>query len=807
MSPPLRLSIRTWLLVPLAAAAFIIWVNVVRVQRVHYVSDLAGVSAELDPKSPTGYAQGVRQIVVPEHNIEGYEWINQTQQMLAQRTWRVRHVDYDNAPAGRGVFSASPYRWWLGFMAWVDQLTSSRTIGAAVEQAALFADPALHLLLLIAAVVYVSRRAGPFPAAILAVGMATLFPFGRSFLAAQPQDQGLGLICIIWSVLPLVLGSSAPTGRSSTSRFVLAGMAGGLGLWINASGQISAVLGIAAGGLLAALTARPASPADAELAHGTACRDWRIWGVVGAATAVIAYLIEHAPNLTAASSWETNHPVYALAWWGMSEFVAQASGQRSAARARRSRREIIQLILAGVAVAAVPAVLFWQGSRGILAVNSLAEQLAPQSSFSGGKLGQSSAVVTALLPIIFTPVALWLLFRGNLPPSSRRALAIAIGAVASTILFAAIWLRNWAIPDATLLVLLTATTSVHVTRRATRSRWLWSGAVLVLVVIPGMLQLIPSRASRARTSVTEEEIVSLIERDLAHWLTNRAGAGKVSVLASPNLTAALIFHGGIRGLGTLYRENNVGLTSALRTASVTAQDEAMNLMERRELTHVVLASWDPLLEEYVRLASEKPEQTLVGLLQRWTPPRWLKAVPYTLPDIPGFNGGSVMVYEVVELQEPSLALSRLAECFVELRRSELAASVSEALARSFADDLSALVARATVWKALGDKEGLDVAWRALLPKATSPAAQSMLFDRRVSLAVVLAEGKRPDLAREQVQRCLTEADEPRLRSLTPLALYRLQILARAFALSWKDRELQKLARSLLPAEMREQLAR
>ena len=85
----------------------------VRIQRVEHVSNLVETEAVVDPASPTGYAGGLRQLVVPERNDDSCQWIVQTQQMLARHEWRVRHVDYDNAPFGRDILTPSPYRWWL----------------------------------------------------------------------------------------------------------------------------------------------------------------------------------------------------------------------------------------------------------------------------------------------------------------------------------------------------------------------------------------------------------------------------------------------------------------------------------------------------------------------------------------------------------------------------------------------------------------------------------------------------------------------------------------------------------------------
>ena len=86
------------------------------------------------------------------------------------------------------------------------------------------------------------------------------------------------------------------------------------------------------------------------------------------------------------------------------------------------------------------------------------------------------------------------------------------------------------------------------------------------------------------------------------------------------------------------------------------------------------------------------------------------------------------------------------------------------------------------------------------------ADRGLQWDRRVSLAVVLARNKREDLAREQVKRCLDEADEVKLRSLSTGSLYRLQVLGKTYGLKIADQRLRRLALDLLPAESSDRLA-
>src|SRR5471032_2672768 len=126
MSFPFRLMPRPWVLVPLCALGFVAWSDYVRIERVEFVSHVAREGAAVDATSPTGYAGGKRWLIVPEHNNPSYQWIEETQLMLARGDWRVRRVDYENAPLGREAHAASPYRWWLVGIAWLDHAAGGR---------------------------------------------------------------------------------------------------------------------------------------------------------------------------------------------------------------------------------------------------------------------------------------------------------------------------------------------------------------------------------------------------------------------------------------------------------------------------------------------------------------------------------------------------------------------------------------------------------------------------------------------------------------------------------------------------------
>ena len=79
------------------------------------------------------------------------------------------------------------------------------------------------------------------------------------------------------------------------------------------------------------------------------------------------------------------------------------------------------------------------------------------------------------------------------------------------------------------------------------------------------------------------------------------------------------------------------------------------------------------------------------------------------------------------------------------------------------------------------------------------------FGPLIGLAVVFARAKQSEAARKQVEKCFAGADEPRLRSLSTGALYRLLVLGRAYQINFTDPKLHELALSLVPSDMRARL--
>jgi tetratricopeptide (TPR) repeat protein len=324
----------------------------------------------------------------------------------------------------------------------------------------------------------------------------------------------------------------------------------------------------------------------------------------------------------------------------------------------------------------------------------------------------------------------------------------------------------------------------------------------LLVLAPGAMLLTREARADRRSPATESEVAALIERDLSHWLARQAGPDGAVILAPPNLTTSLIYHGGLSGLGTPFWENKAGFVASMRIAAASSPDEAQALAQKRNLGYIVMPSWDDFLEEYARQGAADVQQTFVAFIQTWRPPRWLRPIPYHIPNVAGFEGQSVAIFRSIEVQDNATALSYLAEYFVELGMMREAAAVAYTLERSYPADLGAAVARALVARARKDVQAFGEAIDGVQAALARDEGEDLAWDRRVSLAIALVDADLLDQAREEVKRCLVEIDEPRLRSLTTVSLHRLLVMTRTFGLKIDNPSVSSLAQQLLPIELR-----
>ncbi|HZZ19295.1 MAG TPA: hypothetical protein VFE25_08000 [Opitutaceae bacterium] len=805
MSLPPRIPSLAWLLIPACALGFILWGDNARQRRVEFVSHVARDGAAVSASSLTGYADGKRWLIVPEHNNPTYQWIEETQGMLAKGEWRVRFVDYENSPFGRDVHSASPYRWWLVAVAWVDHALSGRPLALSVERAALTADPVLHLLLLSAAAFFVSRRLGRLAGAVTAAALAALYPVAATFLPGVANDFGLTQIAAFWSVL--LLAAAVREGGYSRRLFAMAGVAGGCGLWLSAAGQLPLILGTAVGAVLSSAILRGSS-------KPLGVAPWRAWSYAGAVTSLAAYLIEYFPSHMN-PELRANYPLYGLAWIGLGEVLHRVDAFAQGGKPFQKKADIGCLVLAVVAVASLPIALRLGGNGAFLAGDLLSSRLTnlPGGVFAPGlrawaiRDGIGGAFVATCLPAVLLVPALWLVLRTKTGAGTRAALALSIGPACVALVLAYNQLRWWNTFDLVLIAMLAASCDAIPTFKEMRRASLCWGTVVAALLAVSVVQLIPAPTDgSADFKYTRAEIEGLYERALSQWIADHAGADGATVLVPPFRTSSFCFYGGLRGLGTQNWENRDGLSATFRIVNSTRPDETLALVNQRGVTHIVVPSWDNDLDDFARMGLKQPLDSFIYALHRTDGGifNWLRALPYNLPEIPGFNEQSVLVLQVTDETDPATLRSRLAEYLVEMHQLDQAAYTSQALLR-YPADLGALVALAHVAKAKGDDEAFSKDLASIISNLSSGSDRTLPFDRRVSLAVALALGGRNDLAAVQVKRCMGEIDETKIRFLTTGSLYHLLVLCKHFDMEVTDPVLHALSMKLLPSELRERL--
>jgi hypothetical protein len=307
------------------------------------------------------------------------------------------------------------------------------------------------------------------------------------------------------------------------------------------------------------------------------------------------------------------------------------------------------------------------------------------------------------------------------------------------------------------------------------------------------------------TALRPADLEALVDRHFAQWLASHHPGHAVAALAPPELSDSLVFHGGCRVLMSTAWESYPGHVAASRLLSAPEASEAEAVLESLNLTHVVLTSWDKVLPLLARDPGIEGKDTLYARLQRWVIPRFLRPVPYRLPSVPGYEDQKLAVFKLTAPQDEALSLSRLAEYFVETGRGEPAGMVAKVLAESFSDDPNAAIARALVFAHAKEQAGFDRELARLTADATAGKA-TFAWDRRVQRAIVLALGRRPELARAEIAACVATASEDALFELTPLQAHRLSTLVRGHGIAFADGNLaatvESLGREYAPASTR-----
>ena len=538
---------------------------------------------------------------------------------------------------------------------------------------------------------------------------------------------------------------------------------------------------------------------------------WRAWAFGGAATSLLAYLVEYYPGHMD-TQLRVNGPLYGLAWLGLGELLWRFSAWARGEAPSLGLRSAGMWLISAAAVASPAIAIARGGDRGFLADDLLSAKLAnlPNGVAAADLMtwatreGPSWALAATLLPVVLLLPAAWLLLSNRTSVARRRALAVTLSPALVALAFAVFRLRWWTSFDGVLLALL-ATAAVAKVPGPRTICWL-SGAILTAALALGVAQLAPGAGIGASRVIrlTRSEVEGLYERGLSHWIADHAGPEGATVLAPPLRTSSLCYYGGLRGLGTQNWENRDGMLATFHIFASMRPDESQAVIRQRGVTDIVLLPWDTDLEDYARSSLKYLQASFIYSLRN--PPgggfSWLRPVPYEVPPVSGLEGLPVLVLSVTDETDPATVQGRLVEYLTEMHETEQAAAAGAALLR-YPADLGALSARAELAKARRDNDEFARVFKSVVSTLSRGSDRRLPWDRRVSLAVVLALGGRYDLSRAQVRRCIDEIDDERIRSLTTESLYHLLLLGRRFGTEIPDPGLHALALGLLPEKLRE----
>ena len=725
---------------------------------------------------------------------DGLVWIHYALELAdSDASWRVRHTDLDNPPAGREVHWNSGWAWWLLSLGKLRAAITGEPLTMAVERAAVWANLPFLLAGIALLVTWAGRRWGAVAVVLLAAGMAGHRDFYEAFYPGYPDHHGSIVLCLLGLLLGGLLmgagwwkptevgrrflglpGNEAIALRAATASALF----GATGLWISAASLVVplATMGVAAVGA-AFWLARPLAAEGACFCPGV----WRRWGRVGAGVSLGFYLLEYFP-----SNWglrlEVNHPLYALAWWGGAELAAVLGTW--AAGMPASRREIGRLVAAGMALGAVAVVFYFGGERCFILSQPFmirlyhhVDELKPLW-FNITRDGWWPHADHAGLYLLPFGLALWLLIRCS-DAVTRLFLAVILP-VALVLTALGWWQCRWLLTSGSAQILLLLVVVGCWRGRAGFGR---RDASLMTVVLVAAIFYVPApwRLWRDVTKVEHVRDVHLIEalqlfyRDVAQRLAEDSPREKTVLLASPNASVAVSYYGNIRSVGTFYWENHAGLRRASEIWMAGADEDAARLVRESGVTHV-LVSWphDFLAEYHDALQPGRPlEKTFGYRLRSYQMPVWLRPLSYRPPAVLAHLHLRGDLFAVDFSQTPSEAWLR--QGFYLRERGETALARDRFAASAKAGGTEAAVELAWMLatsRQPGERDGVHaLEWAEVAVKAKPEDART-----RAVLAAAFAENRRFAEANGAILLAMELAED----AADPVLTVRLQVQFNAY---------------------------
>lgn len=540
---------------------------------------------------------------------DAYYWLSFARDLRASDHFRVRRTSADNAPYGREVHWSQLPIWGLAGLSFLYERAGGLPPPIALEWAGRTMMPLLGFCFFSGLLLLLGSRV--HPGALLLAVLAMAASCHYEFHPLRPDHHGFqiafataGLVFLLRGGLGWIRrsagaesgGSDLPTLPAARREFLAAGICAGLALWLGATVFAFVLLAIAAGLAINLMASCAADAPENAVLHPDLFR-W--WGLAGAATALLFYLVEYAPNHFA-MRLEVNHPLYALWFLGTAECL-RALARWKADRAAFRFRDGLAAGLGVLAAAALPLlVLFgpaaWYLPRAPLMLRLHARFITEFFS----PLDPSVLHVYLRDPLLAVGAlalgsALYLLQGKRLPFAYRgpiRVLAVATAAI--FLIFC--WQGRWVqfLPPFFLLLAAFALTALRHRKAALspRPRAVWTTVLAALLLLQvGQAARVHLRLAVRMLRVEQMDALwnrYMLQRNMLLQMKAANGGASMRLVLPVEMAPAAYYFGVGDAIGSLYWENLAGLTAAAEfLAAPLSGERAREIARERAITHVV----------------------------------------------------------------------------------------------------------------------------------------------------------------------------------------------------------------------------
>jgi serine/threonine protein kinase len=836
-----------WLVALCAALAFLGVDSIQRMGTIAEVTDSTVNDAPeilKDANSLTGYQFNQHKLIIPTIGTNGYAWMMETERMLAGLQGKPGFSGNETSLSGANIHWSSSLHWLVLSLAWVHGQVTGQPSALGVAWAAPWANTLVLAMVMAISVPVIGQRFGAMAASLLALGFVAAYPYYEFFIVGYFYQHGLTATCLLLQVLGLAGGgggwlrnTTATPGRLSPEDkrlwqwlpersqarrwFVVSALLSGIGLWLQPNYELLALAGVSVGAVLGAgwlgrgLAANAPGRPEPSL--------WRLWGQVGAVVSLLFSLVEYLP---ANFSSRLESLLLSLAWLGAGDLLARVCQWLNRSEVGKLRapvgREMWWMALDGVLMALLPAVSivafqqnFFTGDSFLWSLKTdyimefrslfrVVHQLTPSEIIAGINL--APLVVLLVLPVLRLP---------GLARPWKGLLNLVFFPALVFLILAFYQIRYLGVATALALGVL-ATMALVTTRAGPGFRWtpvrgMVAVFFVVLVYLPYPLFTVKQWISLGgKYPVTALDHCEIVTRDVSCHLRQRLGPVAGAILSGPTTTSWMMFFGGFGGLGNINTDDPDGLKAAAAVYSAPTDDDALALINKYGITHLVIFSWDAFASEYDRLAyglgrqgAAPPAGFVAQLLKTGRLPRWLRPLPYKMPKFAGLDGQYVLLYEVHPEQTREEAAVRVAQCMEATgnltgAKTQLLAAVS-----LNPDYLPGLIVLASLQQSTGQEDAARKTMENVHDRLDQ--ADALSWGDRVELAGVLLRSGDATRARDQMHSALAGADEASVRRLLPEQLQEFVRGVQAMGLSEVQPDIYRFATGLLPEEQRAQL--